>query len=74
MDIVIRARGDREALCCRIRKERNAEQRDRYRAAWLAIKGEATLAIMEKLGRSRGFVQRWAYAIGKRFPQINPWQ
>jgi transposase len=45
----------------RVRCERNAKQRDRYRAVLLAIEGEATKAIMAKLGRSRGFVQTWVY-------------
>jgi transposase len=46
----------------RIRCENNAKQRDRYRAILLALQGEQTKAIMEKLGRSRGFVQGWVYA------------
>jgi len=46
----------------RVRCERNAKQRDRYRAVLLALQGEQTRSIMEKLGRSRGFVQGWVYA------------
>jgi len=46
----------------RVRCERNAKQRDRYRAVLLALQGEQTKSIMEKLGRSRGFVQAWVYA------------
>jgi len=53
---------DPDLLSRRVRKARSAEQRDRLRVAFLAIGGEETEAIMEKLGRSRGFVQRWAYA------------
>jgi putative transposase len=45
----------------RVRGERNAKQRDRYRAVLLALQGEQTKSIMEKLGRSRGFVQSWVY-------------
>jgi transposase len=62
MDIVERASGDVAALERRIRSEKQAKQRDRYRAVLLAIRGEMTASIQEKLGRSRGFVQRWAYA------------
>ena len=62
MQIEERIPDDCGALNRRIRGELNAEQRDRYRAALLAIEGHATLAIMTTLARSRGFVQRWAYA------------
>jgi transposase len=43
-------------------KARNAEQRDRCRVALLAAGGQETQAIIDTLARSRGFVQRWAYA------------
>lgn len=62
MHIKERAVGDCQELNRRVRVERDAEQRDRYRAARLAIEGQQTLAIMTTLARSRGFVQRWAYA------------
>jgi len=62
MDIKERENGDRDELNRRIRYERDAEQRDRYRAALLAIDGQQTQTIMMMLSRSRGFVQRWAYA------------
>jgi transposase len=39
-----------------------AQQRDRYRAALLGASGQETQAIIDTLARSRGFVQRWAYA------------
>ena len=45
----------------RIRVERNAKQRDRYRAVRLALDGQATKTIMAMLGRSKDFVQRWSY-------------
>jgi transposase len=45
-----------------IRCERRTEQADRYRVALLAIQGQETQAIQQALTRSRGFVQRWAYA------------
>jgi transposase len=62
MHIDERRDGDREELARRIRQEGDAQQRDRYRSVLLAIDGEATLTIMSTLARSRGFVQRWAYA------------
>ena len=62
MHIIQRHDGDAATLKARVRQEKNAEQRDRYRAALLAIAGHETAAIQERLQRSRGFVQRWAYA------------
>lgn len=53
---------DLEQLRESIRHERDAVQRDRYRAALLAIQGEANKAIQQTLGRSKSFVERWAYA------------
>lgn len=62
MHIKARDSGDLSHLKRRIRHEHDAEQRDRYRVALLAIDGHATQTIMTMLSRSRGFVQRWAYA------------
>jgi transposase len=62
MDVTERRGGDRAELGRRVGSEKNAKQRDRYRAAALAIDGRETQAIAELLGRSRRFVQRWAYA------------
>lgn len=62
MEIVERTAGDVAELNRRIRQERSAEQRDRYRAVLLAIEGLETADVQDRLGRSRGFVQRWAYA------------
>jgi putative transposase len=62
MHIVERAAGDAAELSRLIRAQHNAEQRDRYRAALLAMEGLETEEIQQRLGRSRGFVQRWAYA------------
>lgn len=61
-----RNHGDRERLRVLSRKEKDAEQRDRYRAVLLAIEGHETKAIQATLDRSRGFVQRWAYAYRER--------
>ena len=46
----------------RVRREKNAKQRDRYRAVLLALEGRPASEIVEKLSRSRNFVQRWVYA------------
>lgn len=62
MDIKERVTGDVDRLGTLIRQERRAEQRDRWRAAVLAIQGVETQEIQQRLDRSRGFVQRWAYA------------
>jgi len=43
------------------RQQRDAKQRDRYRAILLAVEGYDAPAIARTLGRSRGFVQRWGY-------------
>lgn len=62
MEVQERTVGDRDQLRRLVRKEADAAQRDRYRAAALAIDGRGTEEIIETLERSRGFVQRWAYA------------
>ena len=62
MDIRERESGDVQRLNQRIGREKDAEQRDRCRVVVLAIAGDQTRTIQEKLDRSRGFVQRWAYA------------
>jgi transposase len=62
MNIEPRDVEDCQELRRRIRTEPNAKQRDRYRAVLLALEGETTAVIQEKLDRSKNFVQRWAYA------------
>jgi transposase len=52
---------DLDKLGKRIRREANAKQRDRWRAVLLALEGKTTAEIMDKLGRSKNFVQRWVY-------------
>ena len=61
MDVTAHQTDDVDELQRRIRNTRNAKQRDRYRVVLLAIRGLTTLQIMDKLDRSRGFVQRWTY-------------
>jgi transposase len=62
MHLIERDAGDLDTLKRRTRVERDAEQRDRLRVVILAIEGLQTADIQRMLGRSRGFVQRWAYA------------
>ena len=62
MEVRERDGGDAARLEDLIDGELNAKQRDRYRAALLAIQGEQTEEIQRMLRRSRGFVQDWAYA------------
>ena len=62
MDVRARELGDVEQLRTLVRKERDAEQRDRYLVVLHALSGRQTLWIAEGLGRSRAFVQRWVYA------------
>ena len=57
-----RQSGDRDELTRCIRQEKDAPQRDRYRVVALAIDGHPTATIEQMTARSRGFVQRWAYA------------
>ena len=66
MDISLRNPNDLTELDRRVRVERNAKQRDRYRAVRLAIAGQPTGTIMDKLGRSKNFVHRWCYAYRDR--------
>ena len=62
MQITCHTTDDLEQLQHNIRLERHATQRDRYRAVLLALQGHSAPAIMDKLGRSRHFVQHWVYA------------
>lgn len=62
MDVELHCRKDLEELLDRSRNERNAKQRDRYRAVLLALEGQTTETIMHTLDRSKNFVQRWVYA------------
>ena len=54
--------GDVAELKRRISVERNALQRDKYRAVTLALEGRRAAAIAKALGRSRRAVQDWVYA------------
>jgi transposase len=61
MNITWRVPEDREELPRRIAAEKQAKQRDRLRAVLLAAQGQEALPIARMLGRSRRFVQQWAY-------------
>jgi transposase len=62
MNVRTRQEGDVRRLEELVRAERNALQRDRYRAVLLALSGEQAPAIARSLGRSRRSVQDWVYA------------
>jgi len=62
MLIIERTAGDLQRLRQLARREKRAEQKDRLMAPALAIEKLDTKGIQKALGRSRGFVQRWAYA------------
>jgi transposase len=53
---------DLEQLRQRSRQQRDAKQRDRYRAVLLALEGHDAPTMARTLARSRRFVQRWVYA------------
>jgi transposase len=53
---------DLEQLRQRSRQQRDAKQRDRYRAVVLALEGHSAPEIARTLARSRRFVQLWVYA------------
>lgn len=60
--MIERRPGDVAELNRRIRVERHALQRDKYRAITLALNGRRAPAIARALGRSRRAVQAWVYA------------
>ena len=62
MNVMVRQEGDLERLDTLIAREKVAVQRDRLRAARLALDGKGASGIAAALGRSRRFVQEWAYA------------
>lgn len=62
MNIREREWGEVKELRARIRREKDADRRDRLRAVVLAIEGEEASTIARLLGRSRRQVQGWAYA------------
>jgi len=61
MRVTERESGDIGELMRRVRTEKNALQRDRYRAVLLALEGKEALEIATALGRSRRSVQDWVY-------------
>lgn len=61
MQVTLHSPEDRTQLRQQSHQQRDAKQRDRYRAILLALEGQDAPAIARTLGRSRGFVQRWVY-------------
>jgi transposase len=62
MQISERVKGDIDTLVRLARREKDAEQKDRLLVAAHACGGVETADLQRMLARSRGFVQRWAYA------------
>jgi len=62
MHITLHHHDDLAELDRRVRVARQAIQRDRLRAVRLALDGLEEPVIRAMLGRSRDFVQKWAYA------------
>jgi len=62
MNVTVRQEGDRDRLDELIRRQKDAKQRDRLRAARMALDGKQALEIATMMGRSRRFVQEWVYA------------
>lgn len=62
MNVTAYQKGDGDRLDALITREKDARQRDRLRAARLALEGKEALEIVVATGRSRRFVQTWAYA------------
>lgn len=62
MQIAPRHVDDVDRLIMLARREKDAEQKDRYLCVVHACGGVETAQIQTMLARSRGFVQRWAYA------------
>ena len=61
MQVTLHHPEDLELLRQRSRRQRNAKQRDRYRAVLLALEGHEAPEIARLVDRSRRFVQRWVY-------------
>jgi transposase len=61
MQIELHQSEDLTQLQQQSRQERDAKQRDRYRAILLALEGQEAPVIARTLGRSRRFVQWWVY-------------
>ncbi len=81
MEVSLHRQKDLSTLRQLVDKESNAKQRDRYRAVVLALEGLIEPEIRLRLGRSRGFIQRWVYAyrdngikglLAKKPPGLQP--
>jgi len=61
MQVTLHRPEDLTQLQQQSRQERDAKQRDRYRAILLALEGQEAPVIAPTLGRSRRFVPWWVY-------------
>lgn len=61
MEISLHQPADLPELKRRIRHEKNAKQRDRFRAVLLALQGLGKTEIRQRLARSKSFVEDWVY-------------
>jgi transposase len=61
MQVTLHRPEDLTQLQQQSRQERDAKQRDRYRAVLLALDGQEAPVIARTLGRSRRFVPGWVY-------------
>lgn len=61
MEIRVSTPGDIDELKRRVKSERMALLRDRYRAVLLALEGKTCPQIVAAVGRSRRSVQDWVY-------------
>lgn len=61
MKVAPRNQDDIQKLKLLAANQKNAKQRDRYRAVAMALEGRSTSHIMYVLSRSKNFVQRWTY-------------
>ena len=61
MKVIAHNSDDLQKLKGLARSQKNAKQRDRYRAVAMALEGRTTSHIMYVLSRSKNFVQRWTY-------------
>jgi len=62
MHIAEHTPGDTDRLSELIASEKQADRRDRYRIALLALRGREKLEIAEVLGIAKSTVEQWAYA------------
>jgi transposase len=60
MTVILHHAEDRQRLEQLVKSEKNAKQRDRYRAVLLAVEGREGDDVASRIGRSPRFVDEWA--------------